>query len=93
MALVKSQGSSRHKGKEAISNPPATLDIGEEAEYYKLEHFNEEEAQRDPDNECAPLIDPLYDVCPHFPKILGDYTPPQPARVWLALNQQNPDIS
>ena len=44
MASVKSQGSSRHKGKKAISDPPAALDVGEEAEYSELEHSNEEEA-------------------------------------------------
>ena len=44
MALVKSQGSSHRKGKEAISDPPATLDVGEEAEYFKSEHSDKEEA-------------------------------------------------
>ena len=44
MASVKSQGSFHHKGKEAISDPPAALDVGEETEYFKSEHSDEEEA-------------------------------------------------
>ena len=93
MATVKSQGSSRRKGKEAIFDPPAALDVGEEAEYSESEHSDEEEAQRDPNNECAPLIDPWYDIHLHFPKIPGDYAPPPPGRVWLALCWRNPDVS
>ena len=93
MASVKSQGSSRHTGKEAISDPPAALDVGKEAEYSELEPSDEEEAQCDLDSECAPLIDPWYDVHPHFPKILGDYALPLSGRVWLALSQWNPDAS
>ena len=58
MAPVKSQGSSHCKGKEAIFDPPATLDVGEEVEYSELEHSDEDEAQCDPNNECTPLIDP-----------------------------------
>ena len=85
MAPVKSQGSFHHKGKEAISDPPAALDVGEETEYFKSEHSDEEEAQRDLDSECAPLIDPWYDVHPYFPKIPGDYAPPPLGRVWLVL--------
>ena len=64
MAPVKSQGSSRRKGKEAIFEPPAALDVGEEAEYSESEHSDEEEAQRNPDSECASLIDPWYNVDP-----------------------------
>ena len=94
MAPGKSQGSSRRKGKEAISNPPTALDVGEEAEYSESEHSDKEKAQHDPNNECAPLIDPWYDVHPHFPKIPGNYAPPSPSgRVWLALCRRNPDVS
>ena len=85
MSSVKSQGSSRHKGKEVVSDPPAVPDIGEEAEYSELEHSVGEETQRDPNSECAPLINPWYEVHPHFPKIPGDYAPLPPAYVWLAL--------
>ena len=93
MASVKSQGSSRHKGKKAISDPPAALDVGEEAEYSELEHSNEEEAQRDPDSECAPLIDPWYDVHPYFLKIPSDYALLPPGCVWLTLSRRNLDVS
>ena len=93
MAPVKSQGSSCHKGKKAIYDPPATPDVGEEAEYSELEHSDEEEAQHDLDSECAPLIDPWYDIHPHFPKIPSDYAPPPPGCVWLALCRQNPNVS
>ena len=44
MAPVKSQGSSYRKGKKAIFDPPAALDVGEEAEYSESEHSDEEEA-------------------------------------------------
>ena len=44
MVPVKSQGSSRRKEKEAISDSPAALDVGEEAEYSESKHSDEEEA-------------------------------------------------
>ena len=85
MAQVKSQGSSRRKGKEVASDPPTVPNVGEEAEYSESEHSVGEETQRDLDSECAPLIDPWYEVHPYFPKILGDYALPPPGRVWLAF--------
>ena len=93
MVPVKSQGSSRRKGKEVASDPPAVPDVGEEAEYSESEHSIGEKTQRNLDSECAPLIDPWYEVHPHFPKIPGDYAPPPPGRVWLAHCQRNPDVS
>ena len=87
MASVKSQGSSRCKGKKVASDPPAVPNVGEEVEYSESEHSVEEKAQHDPDNECAPLIDPWYEVYPYFPKVPDDYTPPMPGRVWLALGR------
>ena len=93
MTLAKSQSSSHRKGKEVISDPPATRDVGEEAVYSELDHSDEEEAQRALDNEYAPFIDPWYDIHPHFPKIPSDYAPPSPGHVWLALCRQNTDIS
>ena len=89
MALVKSSGSSRHKGKEVVYDPPAEQEMSEEAVYSESDHSDEEEVRRDPDNECAPLIDPWYDVHPSLLKILGDYVLPPPSRVWLALCQRN----
>ena len=89
IAPMKSQGSSRYKGKKAIF----TLDVGEEAEYSESKHSDEEEAQRDPNSEYASLIDSWYEVHPHFPKILSDYAPPLSGHVWLALSRQNPDVS
>ena len=85
MTLEKSQSSSYSKGIEVISDPPAARDVGEEVVYSEWDHSDEEEMQCAPDSECAPLIDPWYDVYPHFPKIPGDYTIPPPGRVWLAL--------
>ena len=93
MASVKSQGSSCHKGKKTIYDPPATPNVGEEAEYFESKHSDEEEAHYDLDSECTPLIDPWYDIHPHFPKIPGDYAPPPLGCVWLALCRQNPDVS
>ena len=85
MAPVKSSGSSRHKGKEVVYDPPAEQEMSEEAVYSESDHSDEEEVRRDPDNECAPLIDPWYDVHPSFPKIPSDYMPLPPSHVWLAL--------
>ena len=87
MMSTKSQSSSYHKGKEVISAPSTTRDVGEEAVYSELDHSDEEEVQRAPDSECTPHIHP------HFPKILGNYAPPLPSGVWLALCRQNTDIS
>ena len=93
MALVKSQGSSRRKGKEIASDAPDVPDVGEKAEHSESEESAREETQHDPDNECTPLIDPWYEVHPHFPKVPGDYTPPPPGRMWLALSRRNPNVS
>ena len=85
MSLVKSQGSFRRKGKAIASDSLVVPDVGEEMEHSELEQSAEEEMQRDPSNECAPLIDLWYKVHPHFPKFPGNYAPPPPGRVWLAL--------
>ena len=58
MALVKNSGSSHCKGKEAVHDPLVEQKTGEEAVYSESDHFDEEEGRRDPDSECAPLIDP-----------------------------------
>ena len=73
---MKSQSSSHRKGKEVISDPPTARDVGEEAMYSESDHSDEEEAQRALDSKFAPLIDPWYDIHPHFWKIPGDYALP-----------------
>ena len=93
MASVKSQGFSRRKGKEIASNPPSVPDVGKEVEYSESEHSVGEEIQCNPDSECAPLIDPWYEVHPHSPKVPGDYAPSPPDHVWLALGRRNPNVS
>ena len=85
MTPTKGQISSRRKGKEIVSNPPTAHYIGEEALYSESDHFDEEEAQCAPDSECTPLIDPWYNIHPHFPKVPDDCTLPPSGRVWLAL--------
>ena len=85
MSPVKSQGSSHRKGKAIAFDSPAVPDVGEESEHSDLEQSAGEETRRDPNSECAPLIDPWYEVHPHFPKVPSDYEPPLPGRVWLAL--------
>ncbi|KAL0016294.1 hypothetical protein SO802_003363 [Lithocarpus litseifolius] len=90
MTSAKGQTSSRRKGKEVVDNP-AACEADEEAAYSELDHFDEEEEQRDPNSECAPLINPQYDVHGHSPKVLGDYVPPPPGHVWLALCRRNTD--
>jgi len=89
MTPVKGQSSSRHKGKEIAFDLLTTHDVGEEAVYSELDHSDEEETQCALDSECAPLIDPWYNIHPHFSKVPDDYTslllPPSPGRVWHAL--------
>ena len=53
MTPAKSQGFFHRKGKEIVSAPPATRDVGEEAE---SNHSNEEEAQRDPEVNTLHLL-------------------------------------
>ena len=68
-------------------------DEGEEAVYSEFDSSNEEEVWPTPDSECAPLIDPWYNVHAHFPKVLGDYMPPPSGYVWLVLYHRNTDVS
>ena len=82
MSPVKSQGSSHRKGKAVASDSPA---VPEEMERSDSERSAEEKMERDPGSECAPLIDPWYEINPHFPKIPGDYVPPPPGRVLITL--------
>ena len=89
MTSANGQNSSQGKGKDVVSDPPATHDEGEEVVYSDPNSSDEEEERRHPDSECAPLIDLWYDVHSHFPKVLDDYTPPLPSRVWLALCCRN----
>ena len=58
MSPVKNQGSTHRKGKAIASDSPAVPDVGEEMEHSELEQSAGEETQRDPNSECAPLIDP-----------------------------------
>ena len=85
MSPVKSQGSSRRKGKAIASDSPAVPDVGEEMECSDSKRSAEEEMQSDPNSECTPLIDPWYEVNPHFPKVPGDYVPSPLGRVLIAL--------
>ena len=93
MTPTKGQSSSHRKGKEIVSDSPTAHDVGKEVVYSELDHSDEEEAPCAPDSECTPLIDSWYDIHPHFPKVLSDYTPPPPSCVWLALCQQNTNVS
>ena len=90
MSPVKSQGSSRRKGKAVASDSPT---VPEEMERSDSERSAEEETERDLDSECAPLNDPWYEVNPHFPKIPGEYVPPLPGRVLITLVRRDPDVS
>ena len=90
MSSVKSQGFSHYKGKAVASDSPA---IPKEMERSDLERSAEEEMKRNPDNECAPLIDPWHEIDPYFPKIPGKYVPPSLGRVLLAFVRRNPNVS
>ena len=82
MSPAKSPGSSRRKGKAVASEPPV---VSEEVDRSDSERSIEEEAERDPNGECAPLIDPWYETSPYFPKAPGEYVPPPPGRVLITL--------
>ena len=94
MLPVKSEGSSRRKGKEAIVDKPLVeAEKGEKAPYSKLDRSKEEEVSRDPDSECPPLIDPRYDIHSHFLMVFGDYSHPLLGCVWLSLEWLDFNIS
>ena len=82
MSPVKSPSSSRHKGKTVAYDSPA---VPEKVERSDSERSTEEETERDPDSECAPLIDPWYEISPHFPKVPGEYVSPPQGRVLITL--------
>ena len=90
MSPAKSPSSSRRKGKAVAFDPPV---VSEEVDRSDSERSTEEEAERDPDGECAPLIDPWYETSPHFPKVPGKYVPPPPGRVLITLIRRDPDVS
>lgn len=85
MTPVKGEGSSRRKGKEIAVDDPATKTVGEDTPLSESEPSKEEERSRDPNNECAPLIDPRNDTHAHFSMAPGDYLPPLPSHVWLSI--------
>ena len=90
MSPAKSPSSSRRKGKAVAFDPPV---VSKEVDRSDSERSTEKEAERDPDGECAPLIDPWYEISPHFPKVPGEYVPPSPGRVLITLIQRDPDVS
>ena len=65
------------KGKEIASDDLATKTTGEDAPPFESEHSNEEEGGRDPNNECASLINPWYDTHAH----------------WLSISCRNTKVS
>ena len=85
MTPAKGQSSSHRKGKKIVSDSPTAFNVGEGVVYSESDHSDEEEASLASDSECASLIDPWYNIHPHFPKVLGDYTPQPPGCVWLTL--------
>ena len=90
MSSAKSPSSSRRKGKAVAFDPPV---VSEEVDRSDSERSAEEEAERDPDGECTPLIDPWYEISPHFPKVPGKYVPSPPGRVLITLIRRDPDVS
>ena len=90
MSPVKSPSSSRRKGKTVASDSPT---VHEEVERFDSERSTKEETKRDTDSECAPSIDPWYEINPHFPKVPGEYVPPLSGRVLITLVRRDPDVS
>ena len=62
-------------------------------EHSDSERSIEEGTERDPDSECAPLINPWYEINPHFPKVLGEYVLPPLGRVLITLVRRDPNVS
>ena len=87
MSPAKSPSSSCRKGKVVAFDPPV---VSEEVDRSDSERSTEEEAERDPDGECAPLIDPSYEISPHFLKVPSEYVPPPPGRVLISLGLRWP---
>ena len=90
MSPAKSPSSSHRKGKAIVFDP---LVVSKEVDRSDSERSIEKEAERDPDGECAPLIDPWYETSPYFPKVPGEYVPPPPGRVLITLIRRDPDVS
>ena len=90
MSPVKSPSSSRRKGKMVAADSPA---VPEEVERSDSEWSTEEVTERDPDSECAPLIDPWYEINPHFLKVPSEYVPPPLGRVLITLVWRDLDVS
>ena len=90
MSPAKSPSSSRRKRKAVAFDPPV---VSEEVDRSDSERSIEEEAECDPNDECAPLIDPWYETSPYFPKAPGEYVPPPPGRVLITLVRRDPDVS
>ena len=90
MSPVKSPSSSRRKGKAVAFDPPT---IPEEVDRSDSKRSTKEEAERDLDSECAPLIDLWYEISPYFPKVPGEYVPPPPGRVLITLIRRDLDVS
>lgn len=93
MSPSKGEGSSHRKGKEIAFDNLAAKAIGEDAPLSESERFDEEEGRHDPNNECAPLIDPWYDTYAHFSKVSSKYFPSSPGRVWLSICHRNTEVS
>ena len=90
---MKGEGSSYRKGREIVSENPATKTVGEDAHFYELERFDEEEGCCDPDSECASLLDPWYNTHAHFLKVSSEYLPSPLGRVWLSICHRNTEVS
>lgn len=86
MSLVKSEGSSRCKGKEAIIDKPLTDGKrGEEVPPSESDRSEDEETTHDPNSKFPPLINLWYDAYSHFLVVPSDYLPPPLGHVWLSL--------
>ena len=92
MTLAKGKGSSPYKGKEITADDPSNKIVGEDAPFSKSEHFEKEKGSRNPNNECAPLIDPWYDAHAHFLTVLSDYLPSLLSHLTLASSIPDLDI-
>lgn len=94
MSPAKGEGSSHHKGKEAIVDKLfVEVERGKQAPHFELNRFEDKEATHDPNSECPPFIDQWYDTYLHFLVVANDYLPPPLGHVWQSLEWCDFDIS
>lgn len=94
MAFVRSESSSRHRGKElVIKRTPFEKEGDEENSIVKSDHSKGEGTTCDPNSECLSLLNPWYNRHIHFLLVVDGYTYPPLDQVWLFLDRKVTNVS